>query len=121
MSAVTGNNTRSVVRAVRGILHQLPRESESRSEAMNLQKPLNAMQNASIDDYSISARKDVTPHLFVVKGEAVELFTAMTNWQYYEAFRRYALKQSVVTVTVTVTVRLSKTGNIDGVLVKFRV
>jgi Obg family GTPase CgtA-like protein len=33
--------------------------------------------------------RDVSPHTYVVSGEAIERFTSMTNWTYYEALRRF--------------------------------
>jgi len=88
VSAVSGENTKSVVRAVRGILKELPEENFTETDAMNLQKPIKFDTTPRIEDFTISVRTDCTPHLFTITGEAVELFTAMTNWNYYEAYRR---------------------------------
>lgn len=88
VSAVTGHNTGSVIRAVRRILRDLPVEEEEETGALNLQRPLRGAETPKIEDYVITVQNDVTPHLYTVKGEAIELFTSMTNWSYYEAFRR---------------------------------
>lgn len=89
VSAAAGVNTESVVRAVRRILKDLPVVTEAETNAMNLQKPLRARQTPQIENYTISVHKEVTPPLYTIHGEAIELFTNMTNWNYYEAYRRY--------------------------------
>ena len=88
ISAVTGANTESVVRSVRQVLKDLPEDTETETNARNLQKPLRSSTTPQIEDFVIRAQKDITPRQYVVAGEAIELFTSMTNWTYYEAYRR---------------------------------
>eukprot|EP00210_Caulerpa_lentillifera_P005363 g5125.t1 len=89
MSAVAGNNTLQVVRAVRKVLSNLPEPTDTSSAALNLQQPPRSFQVAKIEDFEISVRTDITPRLYTIHGEAIEQFTNMTNWSYYESLRRF--------------------------------
>jgi GTP-binding protein len=44
-----------------------------------------------IDDFTVEADPQMLPggsRAFIVRGEAIERFTQMTNWDYYEAVKR---------------------------------
>jgi hypothetical protein len=44
-----------------------------------------------IDDFTVEADPNALPggtHAFIVRGPAIERFTQMTNWDYYEAVKR---------------------------------
>ena len=46
---------------------------------------LRAADGKSIQDFTITD----TPYAFVVEGEAIERFTQMTNWDYFESYKRF--------------------------------
>lgn len=90
VSAATGMGVKQLVRAVRAALDELPVElpiSEGPS-ALNLQETLQTKSQQMVDDFVIEA--DLRgPRVFTIKGSALERFAQMTNWDYYEAARRF--------------------------------
>ena len=64
-----------------------PRQLES-EESIEIEqsRAKRAADGARIEDFTI----EDTPYAFVVKGTAVERFCQMTNWDYFESYKRFA-------------------------------
>eukprot|EP00775_Hariotina_reticulata_P013773 gene13773-13894_t len=94
ISAITGRGVREVVAAVRSVLDELgPAEVLPETNALNLTEvPRRFAPEARIDKFTVEADPNQLPggsRLFVLQGEAVERFAQMTNWDYYEAVKRF--------------------------------
>lgn len=94
ISAITGRGVREVVAAVRGVLDELgPAEVAPETNALNLTKvPRRFAPEVRIDKFEVDPDPQLLPggtRLFYVRGEAIERFAQMTNWDYYEAVKRF--------------------------------
>ncbi|KAF8065613.1 OBGC1 [Scenedesmus sp. PABB004] len=94
ISALTGRGVREVVAGVRGVLDELgPARVAPETNALNLTSvPRRFAPEARIDKFTIESDPALLPggtRLFVVRGDAVERFAQMTNWDYYEAVKRF--------------------------------
>eukprot|EP00879_Flechtneria_rotunda_P001326 GHRR01001476.1.p1 GENE.GHRR01001476.1~~GHRR01001476.1.p1 ORF type:complete len:621 (+),score=182.90 GHRR01001476.1:200-2062(+) len=94
ISAITGRGVRNLVLAVRRELAALgPAEVQPETMALNVTKvPRHFAPEARIDKFTIEADPNQLPggsRLFIVRGEAIERFAQMTNWDYYEAVKRF--------------------------------
>ncbi|KAF6255524.1 P-loop containing nucleoside triphosphate hydrolase protein [Scenedesmus sp. NREL 46B-D3] len=94
ISAVTGRGVREAVGAVRGVLDELgPAEVAPETNALNLTSvPRRFAPEARIDKFEIESDPQQLPggsRLFYIRGEAIERFAQMTNWDYYEAVKRF--------------------------------
>lgn len=94
ISAVTGRGVTDLVRIVRGVLDEMgPAVMEPSTDALNRTAlPKRFDQAMRIDRFTIE--KEPMPlakgeQLFYVRGEAIERFAQMTNWDYYEAVKRF--------------------------------
>ena len=64
-----------------------PRQLESEeSIEIETSRAKRAADGARIEDFTI----EDTPYAFIVKGTAVERFCQMTNWDYFESYKRFA-------------------------------
>jgi GTPase involved in cell partitioning and DNA repair len=57
ISAVSGKNTETAVRAIRKLLKEIPQELEPQTVALNLQEPLRDFENPKIEEFDISVQK----------------------------------------------------------------
>ncbi|KAI8468676.1 MAG: GTP1/OBG-domain-containing protein [Monoraphidium minutum] len=94
ISAVTGRGVADLVRAVRSVLDELgPATLEPSTDALNRTTlPKRFDSEMRIDRFTVE--KEPMPlaggeQLFYVRGDAIERFAQMTNWDYYEAVRRF--------------------------------
>ncbi|PNH04577.1 GTPase obg [Tetrabaena socialis] len=80
------------VRGVRALLEEMgPAEVLYETKALN-QTKLPARKETRIDDFKIYIEEGSgldAPRVFYVEGEGIEKFAQMTNWDYYEAVRRF--------------------------------
>jgi len=84
ISAVTGEGVDELLSDVQAALRALPAVvDEWESEVADT--GLRAADGKSIQDFTITD----TPYAFVVEGEAIERFTQMTNWDYFESYKRF--------------------------------
>ncbi|KAK9824623.1 hypothetical protein WJX72_011807 [[Myrmecia] bisecta] len=89
VSAATGRNVIDLVRQVRKVLDAMPEdEAAATSGALNITEPPRRRSDARMDQFAIEA--DLSgPRVWTVRGEAIERFAQMTNWDYYEAALRF--------------------------------
>ncbi|BDA41236.1 GTPase Obg [Coccomyxa sp. Obi] len=88
ISAATGQGVRDLVRRVRDVLDTLPVEAAVRTtDALNMRELPRRMSSADISDFSVEGPDG--ERRWIVSGEAIERFAAMTNWDYYEAMLRF--------------------------------
>ena len=85
VSALEGQGLNELVDAVKAVWERLPApDYRVMAEAeKTLAKPADGK---SLDDFVV---RD-TPYAFVVEGAAIERFVQMTNWDYFESFKRFA-------------------------------
>ena len=84
VSAVTGEGVEELLADVQAALRALP-PVEDAWAADIAETGVRAADGKSIEDFTI----DDTPYAFVVAGEAIERFTQMTNWDYFESYKRF--------------------------------
>lgn len=99
ISAATGQGVTTLVRAVRGVLDAMgPAEVQYETDAVNqTQAPKRGAAGAPMDDFRVTVEEDAAgARVYVIEGEGIERFAQMTNWDYYEAVRRF---QRVLDVT----------------------
>ena len=91
ISAVAQAGVTELVRRVRTVLDELP-DVEEIVEAVvtsgEVEREALRRADARIGEFSIEAQLG-GPRVFIVRGEAIERFTQMTDWSYYEATRRF--------------------------------
>ncbi|GIL45963.1 hypothetical protein Vafri_3071, partial [Volvox africanus] len=97
VSAATGQGVTALVRAVRAVLDELGPAPESyETNALNQLAP--ARRDVQIDDFQVSMEEvSAAPgaggggvlRVYYVEGEGIERFAQMTNWDYYEAAKRF--------------------------------
>lgn len=91
ISGVAGKGVTPVIRRARKLLSGIEDDSEWSTgvPALNHQQPPKEDQQENrIDNYSIEELTHLTPRVWVIHGKALEKFTQMTNWNYYESLRR---------------------------------
>lgn len=123
VSAASGQGVPALVRRVRALLDEMgpaPTGAASReTDAPNVQRPQDAKQDARLDDFDISLEDDggggaaaaAGSRTFYVSGAAIERFTAMTNWDYYEAVRRFHKVLDVSGISASLRKRGVKEGD----------
>ena len=85
VSAVTGEGVEELLADVQAQLRALPPvEDEWAAEVADTGH--RAADGKSIEEFSV----EDTPYAFIVRGEAIERFTQMTNWDYFESYKRFA-------------------------------
>lgn len=85
ISAVTGEGVEDLLADVQAALRLLPPvEDEWAAEVADT--GVRAADGKSIEEFHI----EDTPYAFIVTGDAIERFTQMTNWDYYESYKRFA-------------------------------
>lgn len=91
ISAQTGNGVVPVIRRVREELALLPPTSTLyETQAVNAQQVPRGLSAARIDDFTIVVEESDGPgRYFIVEGDALKRFAQMTNWDYYEAMKRF--------------------------------
>lgn len=91
ISAVAQVGVTEVVRRVRRVLDDLP-DVEEIEEAVitsgEIEREASRRADARIGEFFIEADLG-GPRVFTVRGEAIERFTQMTDWSYYEATKRF--------------------------------
>ena len=85
ISAVTGEGVEELLGDVQAALRALP-PVEDEWEAEVAETGKRAADGKSIEEFEI----EDTPYAFIVRGDAIERFTQMTNWDYYESYKRFA-------------------------------
>lgn len=90
ISAVTGQGVQDVVRSVRKLLAEQPAPPPPQAlSERELERPLaNEAQEARDSDLS-NFRIVRDGRYFIVEGAALERFTQMTNWEFFESVRRF--------------------------------
>ncbi|KAG2448709.1 hypothetical protein HYH02_006065 [Chlamydomonas schloesseri] len=94
ISAATGQGVIELVRAVRGVLDELgPQQLTYETNALN--QTAVQRRDVRIDDFTVlledlpPGSPSTAPRVFFVEGEGIERFAQMTNWDYYEAVKRF--------------------------------
>ncbi|PNW77357.1 hypothetical protein CHLRE_10g433100v5 [Chlamydomonas reinhardtii] len=94
ISAATGQGVIELVRAVRGVLDELgPQQLTYETNALN--QTAVQRREVRIDDFTVAMEDlppgsaSTAPRVFYVEGEGIERFAQMTNWDYYEAVKRF--------------------------------
>ncbi|GLC56716.1 hypothetical protein PLESTB_001138100 [Pleodorina starrii] len=96
VSAATGRGVTELVRAVRAVLDELgPAPLEYETNALNQTAPP-ARRDVRIDGFTVEVEElpaassgGGASRVFYVSGEGIERFAQMTNWDYYEAVKRF--------------------------------
>ena len=87
ISAYEGQGTAQLVGAVKEVWAALPApDYEAQAEAAAARRVARPADGKALDDFTIVD----TPYAFVVEGAAIERFVQMTNWDYFESFKRFA-------------------------------
>jgi GTP-binding protein len=87
ISALEGQGVKELVDAVKAAWTALPApDYAAEAAAAAARRVARPADGKSLDDFTI---KD-TPYAFVVEGAALERFVQMTNWDYFESFKRFA-------------------------------
>ena len=84
VSAVTGEGVEELLADAQAQLRPSPVEDEWAAEVADTGH--RAADGKSIEEFSV----EDTPYAFIVRGEAIERFTQMTNWDYFESYKRFA-------------------------------
>ncbi|KAG2433016.1 hypothetical protein HXX76_008743 [Chlamydomonas incerta] len=94
ISAATGQGVIELVRGVRAVLDELgPQPLTYETNALN--QTAVARREVRIDDFTVlmedlpPGSASTAPRVFYVEGEGIERFAQMTNWDYYEAVKRF--------------------------------
>ncbi len=66
----------------------LAQEAGRTTDALNVRELPRRVSSADISDFTVTADPD-NERRWIVSGEAIDRFAAMTNWDYYEATLRY--------------------------------
>ncbi|KXZ51499.1 hypothetical protein GPECTOR_12g462 [Gonium pectorale] len=93
LSAATGAGVTPLVRAVRALLDELgPQPLAYETNALNQTAVPAARRDVRIDEFRVVSEEGApgSPgRVYYVEGEGIERFAQMTNWDYYEAVRRF--------------------------------
>eukprot|EP00877_Chromochloris_zofingiensis_P006026 jgi/Chrzof1/1677/Cz10g16250.t1 len=94
ISAVTGRGVTDLVRAVRKVVDELgPAAIAMETDALNRTELPRRLTDIRMDDFSIEHDPAISlpggRKVYIVQGQAIERFTQMTNWNYYEAVKRF--------------------------------
>lgn len=89
MSAATGQGALEILRAARDLLKLLPSEVIEEEEEVRIPvgEQLRAQRRAAIEEFKIEV--DRHRRVFEVDGEGLRNFVQMTNWEYFEAVKRF--------------------------------
>eukprot|EP00889_Picochlorum_renovo_P001589 jgi/Picre1/28619/NNA_004019.t1 len=113
ISAVAQVGVNKIVRRVRTVLDSLPDEEEIVEAVVTsgeVEQEALRRADARIGEFSIDV--DLSgPRVFTVKGEAIERFTQMTDWSYYEATRRFQGVLDAAGITKALRARGIKEGD----------
>lgn len=113
ISAVAQVGVNKIVRRVRTVLDSLPDEEEVVEAVVTsgeVEQEALRRADARIGEFSIDV--DLSgPRVFTVKGEAIERFTQMTDWSYYEATRRFQGVLDAAGITKALRARGIKEGD----------
>ena len=110
VSAATGRGVTELVRAVRAALDELPEEELVRQVENVTAVPRKAMGD-KVEDFTVEVEEGWgRKRRFVVRGQALEKFTQMTNFNYFEGLLRF---QRVLEAAGVVK-RLSRLGVAEG-------
>ena len=91
ISAVAQSGVNELVRKVHNVLDELPAEDERMAPVITsgeIEEEAARRDDARIGEFRIEAQLS-GPRVFIVHGDAIERFTQMTDWSYYEATRRF--------------------------------
>eukprot|EP00873_Tetraselmis_striata_P035218 jgi/Tetstr1/455482/TSEL_042311.t1 len=89
ISAVTGKGVTELVRATRRMLQALGEaELEYSTDALNIREVPKKDMTARMDDFDIEEDHQYG-RCYFVKGQAIERFAQMTNFDYFEGARRF--------------------------------
>jgi len=119
ISAATGRGVQELVRGVRALLDALgPAEVVRETDAVNATR-LPARKDTRIDDYTVTVEEvagESSPlggpaRVFYVDGEGLEKFAQMTNWNYWDAVRRFARVLEVSGVNAALLARGVREGD----------
>jgi len=87
ISAIMGQGTSELVDAVKAVWLALPApDYEAEAKAAAARRVERPADGKSLDDFTVTD----TPYAFVIEGAAIERFVQMTNWDYFESFKRFA-------------------------------
>lgn len=94
VSAATGQGVLDVVRAVRGVLDELgPAKPSYETNAVNVSRVPSHRSELRVDDFQVVVEEvqgaGPSGRVYYVDGAGIERFAQMTNWDYYEAVRRF--------------------------------
>lgn len=95
-NAVCSAFTADLVRAVRKVVDELgPAAIAMETDALNRTELPRRLTDIRMDDFSIEHDPAISlpggRKVYIVQGQAIERFTQMTNWNYYEAVKRWVL------------------------------
>ena len=87
ISAFEGQGVKELVDAVKAAWTALPApDYEAAAAAAAARRVARPADGKSLNDFTIVD----TPYAFIVEGAALERFVQMTNWDYFESFKRFA-------------------------------
>ena len=87
ISAFEGQGVKELVDAVKKVWSALPApDYEAEAAAAAARRVARPADGKSLDDFKVID----TPYAFIVEGAALERFVQMTNWDYFESFKRFA-------------------------------
>ncbi|CAG9462771.1 unnamed protein product [Pedinophyceae sp. YPF-701] len=90
ISAATGRGAKELVRAVRAVLAEAgERDLEAERTVENVTEAPKRKSVARIDDFEVARDTSTGAPVWYVSGEAIETFTQMTNFDYFESLRRF--------------------------------
>ena len=86
-SALTGAGVGELITAVKDIWASLPAiDYEAEAAERAAKKLARPADGKSLDEFTVTD----TPYAFIIEGAAIERFVQMTNWDYFESFKRFA-------------------------------
>ena len=85
VSALTGEGVEDVLTEVRSMLDDLPEvDYAAEAKAAEARRVKRAADGEALENFTVVD----TPYAFVVEGPAIERFAQMTNWDYFESYKR---------------------------------
>ncbi|GMH41099.1 hypothetical protein BSKO_09009 [Bryopsis sp. KO-2023] len=117
ISAVARTGINPVIRRARQLLAELEGDEEGTgwetvTNALNHQSvPKPSIEDERVENYTIEELKHLTPKVWIIHGKALERFTQMTNWNYYESLRRFHKVLDATGITKTLRERGIKEGD----------
>lgn len=110
ISAATGRGVVDLVRRVRAVLDALPPQETVRSTNNVTEAPRRSQSTDRVDDFRVVPDYTDGRRLFFVEGKALERFSQMTNFDYYESLKRF----QKVLEAAGVAKQLRKAGVVEG-------